>query len=68
MDSKEEEGERDVRDEEGEKEVDEVDEMGERGGLVGVWQIWYFPNSGHGCGWISGPGTNKIGAIFSRLC
>ena len=44
-----------------EKEVDKVDEMGERGGLVGVWQIWYFPKSGHGWGWISGPGTSGVG-------
>ena len=68
MDGKEEEGERDVRDEEGEEDDNEVDEMGERGGLVGVWQIWYFPKSGHGWGWISGPGIDNNGAIFSRLC
>ena len=68
MDGKEEEGERDVRDEEREEDDNEVDEMGERGGLVGVWQIWYFPKSGHGWGWISGPGIDNNGAIFSRLC
>ena len=61
MDSKEEEGE---RDEEEEEDDNEVDEMGERGGLVGVWQIWYFPKSGHGWGWISGPGIDNNGAIF----
>ena len=53
-----------MRDEEGEKDVDEVDEIGDRGGLVGVWQIWYFPKSGHGWGWISGPGIDNNGAIF----
>ena len=68
MDGKEEEGERDVRDEEEEEDDNEVGEMGERGGLVGVWQIWYFPKSGHDWGWISGPGIDYNGAIFSRLC
>ena len=58
LDIKEEEGEEDVEEdeeveEEGEK-VDKVEEMGELG--VGVWHSWYFPISGHGWGWISGPG------------
>ena len=38
-----------------------VDEMVERGILVGVWHSWYFPKSGHGWGWISGPGTSGVG-------
>ena len=45
-----------------EEEVEEVvEEMVERGILVGVWHSWYFPKSGHGWGWISGPGTSGIG-------
>ena len=65
MDSKEEEGEKDVRDEEVEEEEDKVDEMGER--VVGVWHIWYFPKSGHGWGWISGPGEGDNGAMCDDI-
>merc|ERR1719341_1943479 len=49
----------DITEEEGEKEVEEVvEEMVERGILVGVWHSWYFPKSGHGWGWISGPANH----------
>ena len=42
--------------------VEEVEEVAEIAGLVGVWHIWYFPNSGQGWGWISGPETQvKVG-------
>ena len=37
--------------------VEEVEDVTEIVGLVGMWHIWYFPNSGQGWGWISGPET-----------
>ena len=44
------------------KEEDMVEVVEEVAGLVGVWHIWYFPNSGQGWGWISGPETQvKVG-------
>ena len=65
----EEEEQLDIKVEEGEKGVEEeedvveevVEEMVERGIVVGVWHSWYFPKSGHGWGWISGPGTSGVG-------